>query len=221
MSVIDVFKVAKWFIKNNYDNPRDNFDGNMKLQKLLYLAQLVHLYLYDEKLFKDPIMAFEKGPVVESVRIRYRDDTFNFIEEAKTMFMNFNEKILKSLELTVELFGEYNAKELSELTHRHACWEEALENSKNSSGYHYKSESVISIEEMKKHALPGIEQVIKAKEMDSGSKDKYEIVNGKKFFYDPDNISLKDEIYQKLNNFQGKDNSYTFYEDSSQGLVIY
>ncbi|SDI95085.1 Uncharacterized phage-associated protein [Halanaerobium congolense] len=221
MKVINVFKVAKWFIKNNYDNPRNNFDGNMKLQKLLYLAQLVHLYLYDKELFEEPIMAFEKGPVVEAVRIRYRDDTFNFIEEAKTMFMDLNQKIIKTLELTVELFGEYTAKELSEFTHTHACWEEALENSTRSNGFHSKNDSIIPIEEMKKHALPGIKQVIEAKKMTSDDNDKCEIVNGKEFYYDPSNISLNDRIYEILSNFEGEDNSYTVYEDPSQGLVIY
>ena len=37
----NVFDYAKWLMDNNLDNPRNTFKGNMKLQKLLFFAQLI------------------------------------------------------------------------------------------------------------------------------------------------------------------------------------
>ena len=39
---------AKYFIKEELDNPRNSFDGNMKLQKLLVYSNLINLALYNK-----------------------------------------------------------------------------------------------------------------------------------------------------------------------------
>ena len=49
--------VAKWFIKNGYDNPRNTHEGEAKLQELLYFAQLIHLAKHGDVLFNEPILA--------------------------------------------------------------------------------------------------------------------------------------------------------------------
>ena len=50
---------------------------------------------------------------------------------------------------------------------------------------------------------------------------KCEIVNNRKFFYNPKKTILSDEIIQSLESFDGNDDSYSFYVDESQGLIIY
>src|SRR6056297_696817 len=122
-SKYSAIEIAKWFIKNNLDNPRDEFWGNMKLQKLLYFAQLIHLYKYDEVLFEEPIRAFERGPVVESVRQTYKNDNNNIVEQAKKMKDIFDKKVEDTLNLTAEIFGPFDAHELSDMSHDHECWE--------------------------------------------------------------------------------------------------
>lgn len=216
----DVFKIAKWFIKQGLDDPRNKFDGNMKLQKLLYFAQLIHLEQFNQPLFDETIRAFENGAVVESVRVKYRDDNSRFVEEANRMFEDFQERVIKTLQLTAELFGDYSAKELSELNHNHECWQKALNNSKDESGFYDKDKNIITIEKMRECAAKNIKEVIEAKKQIAKLNHEYEVINGVKFFYDPSEISLDEDIYRELQKYN-KENSYTITKDPSQGLVIY
>jgi uncharacterized phage-associated protein len=47
--------------------------SNLKLQKLLYYAQGVHLALHDVALFPEEIQAWMHGPVVPEVYQKYKD----------------------------------------------------------------------------------------------------------------------------------------------------
>ena len=73
MEKINVFDVTKWFLENNLDTPRDTFKGNMKLQKLLFFAQLISLAKNNKLLFDDEFCAFENGMVMEKIRIAYKE----------------------------------------------------------------------------------------------------------------------------------------------------
>ena len=56
-----VFDYAKWFLENDLDTPRNTFKGNMKLQKLLFFAQLISLAKNNKLLFDEEFCAFENG----------------------------------------------------------------------------------------------------------------------------------------------------------------
>ena len=217
-SAIDI---AKFFIRKKLDTPRNKYDGNMKLQKLLYFAQLIHLEMYDDVLFEDNIRAFENGPVVECVRKRYKEDHNAFVKEAYNSEYNFGEKVKNTLETTIELFGDISAKKLSDMTHKHKCWEKALEASKNVNGFYYKNKNIIPVEEMEKEISDNLKEYIKAKELSAEQDDEFEVVNGIKFYYDPNEIDIDQNILNKLENFAGNDEAYTLIKDSSQGLVIF
>lgn len=67
-------EIAKWIIHKNkidviFDEEAEKIT-NLKLQKLLYYMQGVHLAYMDTPLFSDEIHAWKHGPVVDSV---YRD----------------------------------------------------------------------------------------------------------------------------------------------------
>lgn len=47
----DVYDYAKYFIKNGADSTPNTYDGNMKLQKLLVLADLANIAEYGQVLF--------------------------------------------------------------------------------------------------------------------------------------------------------------------------
>jgi uncharacterized phage-associated protein len=57
--------VANWLITKNLDD-RSNLT-HLKLQKLLYFAQGLHLAYSGSPLFDDPIEAWRHGPVVRSI----------------------------------------------------------------------------------------------------------------------------------------------------------
>ncbi|NME45135.1 hypothetical protein HF861_09615 [Faecalicoccus pleomorphus] len=59
---------AKYFLKIDSDLNSNSYNGNLKLQKLLVLSNLVSLAEYGTLLFDDPIYTFENGCVAENVR---------------------------------------------------------------------------------------------------------------------------------------------------------
>ena len=73
MNTVPVEDVANFILilGNQYD------DGDpispLKLQKLLYYCQGIHLAAYDCPLFDEDIEAWEHGPVVVSIWYKYRE----------------------------------------------------------------------------------------------------------------------------------------------------
>lgn len=78
----DVYDYAKYFIKNGADSTPNTYDGNMKLQKLLVLADLANIAEYGQVLFNDEVLAFKNGCVVEKIRLRYKNDYQGFKKDS-------------------------------------------------------------------------------------------------------------------------------------------
>ncbi|WP_246110798.1 Panacea domain-containing protein [Thermosediminibacter litoriperuensis] len=210
---------AKWFIKAGYDTPQNTFEGNMKLQKLLYFAQLIHLAKYDKVLFDDPIYAFEHGSVIEDIRLEYKNNFLGLVTDANLTSFNFTEEEMDTLNLTIAIYGDASAEELSELNHFHRSWEKAYKNSKMGN-YHFKELAEISIDDIKKYDLEGVKKVIKAFEMADNNDVCYE-VNGVKFYYDPNEIQMDEELKNRLKEFPAREAAYSICRDESQGIIIY
>ena len=61
--MLDPLQVAQYFIIRAYQDGREADMTNMKVQKLLYYTQCLHLALFDEPLITDEIQAWRYGPV--------------------------------------------------------------------------------------------------------------------------------------------------------------
>lgn len=55
----DVYKVAKYFVKNDADSLPNTNEGNMKLQSLLVFANMINVAEYGELLFDDGVYVFK------------------------------------------------------------------------------------------------------------------------------------------------------------------
>lgn len=128
----DVFDVANWFLKYNYDL-REQLDedtdeiSNLKLQKLLYYAQGASLALRNKPMFEDDIEAWKHGPVVPTVYRKYKNSGSSGImniEEPK----NLSKEDLEILKMVYDTFGEYSAWGLRNLTHSESPWIETERN---------------------------------------------------------------------------------------------
>lgn len=86
----DVFDFAKFFIKNDADSMPNTYDGNMRLQKLLVLANLVYIAEYGEPLFINQVLTIKNEHVV-------------------------SEREYEVLKLVMDIFGGASAKELSSI----------------------------------------------------------------------------------------------------------
>ncbi|MBF8793476.1 SocA family protein [Pseudomonas monteilii] len=102
--------------------------SNLKLQKLVYYAQGFSLALLDEPLFDEPIEAWMHGPVVPSLYRRFRDFGSNPIPPSNT----FNPSVLTKaqrglIEEVFDVYGQYSAWKLRQLTHEEDPWKENYE----------------------------------------------------------------------------------------------
>lgn len=209
--------VAKWFVSNNCDNPRDTYDGNMKLQKLIYFSQLIHLARTGDVLFEDPICAFANGSVIEDVRLYYKNNIKGLINEAMQLG-NFSENEVITLQITEAIFCNLSAKELSELNHLHESWKIAY-NRSLINGIPQKHLSEIRISDIEEYDLGNIRDTIKAYELGMDLRH-FEVINGNRFYYNPTEITLTEQMILELEEFEGTDGSYVIYQDQYLGLVI-
>lgn len=125
-------QVAKWGLAHNRiatDEEGAEYISNLKLQKLLYYAQGVFLAVTDKPLFDDDIVAWLQGPVVESVYHQYKangaqgipfDEDFDFSE--------FTPEENELLTEVYDVFGQYSALKLRNMTHEETPWKETKQN---------------------------------------------------------------------------------------------
>ena len=166
MRKTNVFDYAKWFLENNLDTPRNTFKGNMKLQKLLFFAQLISLAKNNKLLFEDKFCAFENGMVMENVRLLYKNDLDKLLNYKRK---DFSTEDLEVLELTKNIYGGEEADVLSNMTHQFEYWKKYLSLSSNNN-YKNKKKAEIPNEELKTE-LDNIKDVL----------DAYEIMNSQEF----------------------------------------
>ncbi len=166
MKKTNVFDYAKWFLENNLDTPRNTFKGNMKLQKLLFFAQLISLAKNDKLLFEDKFCAFENGMVMENVRLLYKNDLDKLLNYRRK---DFSAEDLEVLELTKNIYGGEEADVLSNMTHQFEYWKKYLTLS-ISNNYKNKKKAEIPNEELKTE-LDNIKDVL----------DAYEIMNSQEY----------------------------------------
>lgn len=218
---------AKWFIKNS-KGFSNSFEGNMKLNKLLYFSQLISLVKNNEPLFNDDLYAFKNGVVVESVRREYYYNYTQLKKDAELFEESFTKEEKEILEIGNDIFGHVDAKELSKLTHEHSCWNDYYNKSKNDNWY-IKEESKIPVEDIVmnyQEDLNLVKEILFAYYENKNSSNTNEIekfieINNVKYFYNPNEIKLDNNLRDVLANFPAEDNAYSLYIDDNQGLVIY
>lgn len=134
MNKYSALDIAKWFIAKNaaenvlIENDEEPYEGisHLKLQKLLYYAQGIHLAFFGSVLFTQNIEAWEHGPVVRDVYSHYRgygkDYIPAFFDNDETFAETINEissdeAAVSTLETTYENFAIYTAWQLRNMTH--------------------------------------------------------------------------------------------------------
>lgn len=119
----NVGDIANWFLAyNSYMETNQGADGisNLKLQKLLYYAQSAFLALKNIPLFSNDIVAWDHGPVVEEIYHKYKNYGSQDINEFEEVYIDKEtEKVLTEV---YNVFGEYSAWGLRNLTHQEKPW---------------------------------------------------------------------------------------------------
>jgi len=127
-----VFEVAKYLINSL---PIDN----LKLQKLLYYSQAVHLVLHEKRcLFSESIEAWDYGPVVPNVYHEYKHCGFDTIPSTNELpVIQLDDQ--KSINIVICALRYMSGTELIDQTHREMPWRKAYRPGRN---------NIISIDSM-------------------------------------------------------------------------
>ena len=205
----DVYDYAKYFIKNGADSTPNTYDGNMKLQKLLVLADLANIAEYGQVLFNDEVLAFKNGCVVEKIRLRYKNDYQGFKKDSDSFEPDFTENEYEILGLVLAIFGSASARELSEINHTFNFWKQAYQRGTDANDMVNQTADVQKMKEI----LDAYKE--SAKEVTAK-----EIINGITYYYD--GFELTDAIIEQLESFSltADDDVYSMYMDDGK-LVIY
>jgi len=116
--------VAKYFL-SLVDEDEGDFISNLKLQKLLYYAQGIHLAMFNEPLFDEPIEAWAHGPVVRKVYDEYAGYGANPIPRPSELNLKMLNKNMRNfLNEVYSVFGQYDAWKLREMTHDEPPWKD-------------------------------------------------------------------------------------------------
>lgn len=215
----NVKDVAKWFFDNNETVKARNFDSNVKLQKLLFYSQAMHLAVNKEPLFEEEIEAWPNGPVV---REAYSFKRYNYIE--KDHNYDLSDDVLQILNVVNSVFGTLTGEELVETTHNEDPWlskKDKITTTNNPK---------ISKNEMKKYYEPLKEVFDDFKEYDFDN-EVLESIGGNNFIYNTRDTSLTNYDYETLfslsqrfdpeTNDYIRDETFYVYKEDDGSLVVY
>jgi uncharacterized phage-associated protein len=97
--------------------------SNLKMQKLLYYAQGFFLALYNKPLFQEKIIAWQYGPVVKEVYEAYSEYSHGAIPKPRRINLKvFDEETMDFLKEIYQVYGQYSALRLMQLTHDEPPW---------------------------------------------------------------------------------------------------
>lgn len=125
--------IANWFIDKanslKIDDSTTEGITNLKLQKIVYLAQAASLATENKSLFDDEIQAWQYGPVIPAVYDKYKKYTNKIIPKSKVSQYADIDADTKELLLSIwDLFGGLSAYQLVNITHNHLPWKTAFDN---------------------------------------------------------------------------------------------
>ena len=121
---LDVHDVARYFLALQDEEAGEDI-SNLKLQKLCYYAQGFSLALRSEPLFAEHIKAWTHGPVVPDLWHRYREHGVSSIPRVTDLDLDkYDEDVRELLDEVHDVYGQFSAWKLREMTHTEPPWAE-------------------------------------------------------------------------------------------------
>lgn len=121
MNKITAKDIAEVFVKLS-DVDSGDVLTNLKLQKLVYYAQGFHLAVFEKPLFEDNIVAWEHGPVVESLYHELKKFGAKQVQLDDPLPNKLNKDQLSLLAEINSVFGQFSAWKLRDMTHNESPW---------------------------------------------------------------------------------------------------
>jgi len=125
--MITAKQAAKYLVSLCDDDAGDSI-SNLKLQKLLYYSQGVHLALHGKRLFNEPIEAWMHGPVVPSIYHELKVFGSGAVEIDEGIDLDqVGDEERETLEEVFEVFGQFSAWKLRNMTHEEPPWRDTTQ----------------------------------------------------------------------------------------------
>ncbi|WPJ91663.1 DUF4065 domain-containing protein [Facklamia hominis] len=205
MKNLSTIDYARWFLQKNPSLYFGYFDENLKLNKLLYFADLMFYAVHHKALFDEQFERWDNGPVVPSVQRGYRYEGLNLPNDSPLeIFDQDKERVMKIVNF---LYGHWSSYELSEETHRHNTWENLERNAK----YDFSNTNPEKL-----NYLNILYQIYKDLDFESIHR---EVINRNVFFYDGNSFTLTDDDLKELSTFDKMD-SPVYIEKYDGELVV-
>ncbi len=223
---LEVNKVSAYLVNTPVCDFGNSMDGNMKLQKLLTFANLIHYAQHNEFLFENDMYAFKNGIVVEDVRIPYYTNFNGYMKSLQTYSTDFKEDQLNSINMSISIFNKLSARELSDIQHELVTWQACYDNSLVEYGYDKKL-GIINRNNIKVEDVEKLRKMINNYNENNEEEYSFQEVNGITFYYEESEIPVsKEEIFEYLllvseSEVNGEDDTFFLAFDSDQGLYHY
>lgn len=187
---LSAHEVAKWFIYNNRQLANGYLDENVKLNKLLYFANLMFFCVKKELLLKDEFVAFKLGPVVFSIYKDYRYNGLNQIPDNDEV-EGINDEQKQILNIVNFVYGNKESQELINDSHKHNIWNDVKEFIPNN--------PPIVFENINSSVCEYFINLYKIYKSFDFSNIKKEVINGSIFYYNIKNLNIDDYISDLVN----------------------
>ena len=116
----NIKKLAQYVVYSYEMRSNSQFNGSeLKLQKLMYLAQRESLALTGKPLFDEPFEGWQYGPVLPQLRFYFEDDYEPFSPENDNQLTEQEQYIIDNV---ICQYGKYEPWALADLTHKEKSW---------------------------------------------------------------------------------------------------
>lgn len=118
---------ADYFLYKAQNNSQELL-SNLKLQKLVYYAQGLHLAMKGIPLFDEEIKAWEYGPVIPELYHKFKSFGADEIQVTGFDPNIIDAETREFLDEVYSVLGQFSAIGLMNLIHEDQCWKEAYPN---------------------------------------------------------------------------------------------
>ena len=124
MTHLTCFDVAEYLLFKIDEEAGDTI-SNLKLQKLVYYAQGCSLAINHEPLFDENLTAWQHGPVCIPLYYKYKEYGAGAIPVPEELDLDkFSKEDQELLDEVYEIYGQFSAWKLRNMTHEEAPWKE-------------------------------------------------------------------------------------------------
>lgn len=202
--MITAMDMALYIIKQHPENYKSTFDGNMKLQKMLFFTNMIYLAENGELLFDDEIKAWTNGCVVVNVRNSYKTAYSNMMTRSKNYVRELDDKQYIAYSKAHDIFEDLPARELSNINHQFEFWKKRYEDSIiDSNGNYDQTKNTVTKEDMLSE-IERIEDMLFVYEENKKYSYRTDVINDVTFYFD-NGIEITDELMSDLEDYTYSD----------------